>query len=151
MSRLPPTHSPHTHTHTHTHSEFCSEDNHDVDISPEAVPTSSFADYILEPVEVPNDKEKPDNDSATADSAKKPSNRSTMVIFAVDVSGSMCTTTEVPALQAEWTSVTGRGGGGGTRHISRLEAIKEAVSRHIERMALTDPQNKVSRSRDEIS
>ncbi len=82
-------------------------------------------------MEVPNDKEKPDNDSATADSAKKPSNCSTMVIFAVDVSGSMCTTTEVPALQAEWTSVTGRGGGGGTRHISRLEAIKEAVSRHL--------------------
>ncbi len=95
-------------------------------------------------MEAPNDEQKPDNDSATADSAKKPHNRSTMVIFAVDVSGSMSTTTEVPALQAEWTSVTGRGGGGGTRYISRLEAIKEAVSRHIERMALTDPQNKVS-------
>lgn len=119
-----------------------------MDIDPEAVPSTSTADYILEPVEPePSDEKQPDNDSATAKEAaatKKTPKRSTLVIFAVDVSGSMSTTTEVPALQAEWTSVTGRGGGGGgTRYISRLEAIKEAVSRHIERMALTEPQNKV--------
>ena len=97
------------------------------------------------PKDEEKDEEKPDNDSATAATdSKKPPKRGSLVIFAVDVSGSMSTTTEVPALQAEWTSATGRSGGGGTRYISRLEAIKEAVSRHIERMALTDPQNKVS-------
>lgn len=94
-----------------------------------------------------------------------------LVIFAVDISGSMCTTTEVPALQgitydlsinfllnipysvslsvmlismhcaAEWASAAGRGGG--TRYISRLEAIKEAVGRHLEHMALTNPNNTV--------
>ena len=45
---------------------------------------------------------------------------------------------------AEWVSAAGRGaGGGGTRHISRLEAIKEAVGRHLEHMALTNPNNTV--------
>ena len=134
-------------THCHFYSEFCSEENHDVDIDPEAVPSTSTADYILEPVEPePSDEKQPDNDSATVKKAaatKKTPKRSTLVIFAVDVSGSMSTTTEVPALQAEWTSVTGRSEGGGTRYISRLEAIKEAVSRHMERLALTEPQNKV--------
>ena len=57
----------------------------------------------------------------------------------------MSTTVEVPALQAEWSSVTGRGGGGGgPRYISRLEAIKEAVCRHLDHMSVTEPHNKVS-------
>jgi hypothetical protein len=54
----------------------------------------------------------------------------------------MCTTTEVPALQAEWASAAGRGGG--TRYVSRLEAIKEAVARHLDHMALTHPGNTVA-------
>ena len=50
---------------------------------------------------------------------------------------------------AEWSSVMGRSGGGGgggggqPRYISRLDAIKEAVSRHLEHMAVTEPNNKV--------
>ncbi len=111
-------------------------------MAPEAVPTTPCADYLLEPVEAPKDEEKkPDNNEANA--VTKKCGTGSLVIFAVDISGSMSTTTEVPALQAEWTAATGRGGGG-TRYISRLEAIKEAVSRQIERMALTDPLNKVS-------
>lgn len=43
---------------------------------------------------------------------------------------------------AEWTSVTGRSGGS-TRYVSRLEAIKEAVSRQLEHLAITEPKNKV--------
>ncbi len=39
----------------------------------------------------------------------------------------------------------GRGGGGGQRFVSRLDAVKEAVSRHLEHMAVTEPQNKVKR------
>ena len=38
--------------------------------------------------------------------------------------------------------MTGRSGGG-TRYISRLEAIKEAVSRQLEHLAITEPKNKV--------
>ncbi len=40
----------------------------------------------------------------------------------------------------------GRGGDGeGQRFVSRLEAVKEAVGRHLEHMAITEPQNKVRR------
>lgn len=114
-----------------------------------------MADYLLEPAEPDpqEDDEKkegadPDNEKDSkkaASESKSRSQRSNLVIFAVDISGSMSTTVEVPALQAEWSSVTGRGGGGtGPRYISRLEAIKEAVCRHLDHMSVTEPHNKVS-------
>ena len=136
-------------------SEFCGEENHGIELSPDAVPSDSVADYLLEPAEPEpsEDGEKesigPDNEKegkkASSGGGKGPSKKSNLVIFAVDVSGSMSTTVEVPALQAEWSSVTGRGGGGGggARYISRLEAIKEAVCRHLDHMSVTEPHNKV--------
>lgn len=47
---------------------------------------------------------------------------------------------------AEWSAAAGRGGGngGGPRYISRLDAIKEAVCRHMAHMAITEPHNKVA-------
>lgn len=55
----------------------------------------------------------------------------------------ICTHTRTHTHVAEWTSVTGRSGGG-IRYVSRLEAIKEAVSRQLEHLAITEPKNKVS-------
>lgn len=53
--------------------------------------------------------------------------------------------TNLPIILAEWASATGRGGGGGgTRHISRLECLKEAISRHMDHLAVTDPDTKVA-------
>jgi transcription elongation factor Elf1 len=134
--------------------EFCGQENTPNHLSLEAVPQSHCADYLLEPAAAVTGGEKeegvaegrskgPDNDAGAVgkkgESEKKKAGG--LVIFAVDVSGSMCTTTEVPALQAEWASAAGRGGG--TKHISRLEAIKQAVDRHLEHMALTNPDNTV--------
>ena len=116
-------------------------------MSSETVPGDSVADYLLEPAEPePKKGEEPTNEKDVATGDKdtiKRSQRSNLVIFAVDISGSMSTTVEVPALQAEWMSAAGRGGGG-TQYISRLESIKEAVSRHLQHMAVTEPNNKVS-------
>ena len=108
-----------------------------------------MADYLLQPAPQEEAEEKeessPDNDKEKGGAGKEArSTRSNLVIFAVDISGSMSTTVEVPALQAEWSSVTGRGGGGGARYISRLEAIKEAVCRHLDHMSVTEPRNKVN-------
>jgi hypothetical protein len=79
-----------------------------------------MVDFILEP---------PQN--VTVDDATE----SGMVIFCVDISGSMCLTTQVPALQAEWKAV--RDGGdkyfGGRKnemYISRLECVQAAVKRY---------------------
>ena len=116
-----------------------------------------MTDYLLQPAEQePQDDEKeeaaPDNEKGKKGESKARSQRSNLVIFAVDISGSMSTTVEVPALQAEWSSVTGRGGGGGgPRYISRLEAIKEAVCRHLDHMSITEPRNKVSRACEHTS
>ena len=76
-----------------------------------SVPSGSIADYLLEGVEggeggeggegeVGSDNEAATKNGAAAAAATKPkAQRSSLVMFAVDISGSMCTTTEVPALQ----------------------------------------------------
>ena len=99
-----------------TSSEFCGEKNEDVDMALEGVPDTSTTDYLLEPAEEEEEEEKEgkedgsDNevDGKKEKGASKPSGRrNNLVIFAVDVSGSMCTTTEVPELQGTfYTSVT---------------------------------------------
>jgi len=85
-------------------SEFCGAENADVDMAVDAVPQEGVVDYLLEPAEPPEEEEKPDNDTlekkGTAGAERKRGRRG-LVIFAVDISGSMSTTTEVPALQGE--------------------------------------------------
>ena len=84
-------------------SEFCGEQNHDLGISPDEVPPASQAvcDYLLESGKV---EEKETGEGGAAE--KNPNNekeqvseRSSLVIFAVDISGSMSSTTTVPDLQ----------------------------------------------------
>ena len=87
----------------YTRSEFCGQDNTRVELTADAVPEGAVADYLLEPAEVPKKKEAgpeagPDNEKAEKEKVK---HQSTLVIFAVDVSGSMSSTTEVPALQGK--------------------------------------------------
>ena len=79
----------------------------------ENVPENSVCDYLLEPVEKEEEEEeeeqekaedkgqKPDNETSDskAEASKSAAGRSSLVIFAVDVSGSMSTTTTVPDLQ----------------------------------------------------
>ena len=78
-------------------------------MSVDAVPQDGVVDYLLEPAEPPEEEEEeedetPDNDvtekKAAAGSGGR-RGRGGLVIFAVDVSGSMSSTTEVPALQGE--------------------------------------------------
>jgi hypothetical protein len=113
--------------------EFCGHISEELDISSDEVPSTSMVDFILEP---------PQN--VTVDDATE----SGMVIFCVDISGSMCLTTQVPALQAEWKAV--RDGGdkyfGGRKnemYISRLECVQAAVKRQLERIQLEHPNQKV--------
>ena len=83
----------------YTNSEFCGEENHDVDVSLEDIPNESVCDYLLEAAEE-EEKEIPDKEGKKTESkGKKTSGRSNLVIFAVDVSGSMSSTITVPDLQ----------------------------------------------------
>lgn len=72
------------------------------------MPQSHCADYLLEPVpasegekEGESEGGKGSDSEAGAEGKSESSVKKTggLVIFAVDISGSMCTTTEVPALQ----------------------------------------------------
>lgn len=59
-----------------------------------------MCDYLLEPVKVEEaDKKEEGKEEAEKPDNEKVSKRSSLVIFAVDISGSMSTTTTVPGLQ----------------------------------------------------
>lgn len=75
-------------------------------MSLDSVPETSVSDYLLEPAETEEEEEEKEGEKADNDASKgktKASNaserRSSLVIFAVDVSGSMSSTTTVPELQ----------------------------------------------------
>ena len=77
-------------------------------MSVDAVPQDGVVDYLLEPADLPEEEEeeeeKPDNDvteKKDAAGGRVRRGRGGLVIFAVDVSGSMSSTTKVPALQGE--------------------------------------------------
>lgn len=84
-------------------SEFCGHQN-EVPLLPTDTPTSNAVEYEIEPAPKTEDEdseEKPDNETAGA-TKQKPADsgrRNHLVIFTVDISGSMNITTEVPALQ----------------------------------------------------
>ena len=91
-------------------SEFCGEKNHDVDMPLEAVPQDSVCDYLLESAEVEEEEEgkgkgegegSEKSDEKAEARSRKGVGRSSLVIFAVDISGSMSTTTTVPDLQGQ--------------------------------------------------
>ena len=82
------------------------------------VPQTHSVDHLLEPVTPPEDEEaekeaekekergekKPDNEAGAKGKGcgdAKGKQKSNLVIFAVDISGSMSTTTQVPALQCK--------------------------------------------------
>ena len=68
-------------------------------MTPEAIPSgAAWVDYLLAPPDVKEDK----SAEASEKGAAKVGHGSSLVIFAIDVSGSMAATTEVPALQGEW-------------------------------------------------
>ena len=86
-------------------SEFCGHQNVDISLSPGSTPDKNAVEYELEPapkMEEEDEEEKPDNE-ATATEKRKPKSdggrRDHLVIFTVDISGSMNITTEVKELQ----------------------------------------------------
>eukprot|EP00727_Mastigamoeba_balamuthi_P004461 m51a1_g14012 putative ras gtpase (969) ;mRNA; r:1089721-1092844 len=103
--------------------EMCGERN---ESGADEVPATAAYDYMIAP--------------APATSGESNS----LMVFCIDISGSMCVTTEVPQIQAEWTRA--RTGGGGDKdgsHVSRLQCVKAAVDAHLERLQRTQPEKKV--------
>ncbi len=138
--------------------EFCAHENR-VRAEPQELPHAGqeVCDYMLAPPAQPQGAAV----AATDDS---------LVVFCIDVSGSMCVTEEVPPLQAEWMRMSKIGAGGGAAgarsedstslnpdnadqympgqrrdalYVSRLQCVKAAVDTHLERLARTHPSKRV--------
>lgn len=62
-----------------------------------------------------------------------------VVIFCIDRSGSMSTMDPIPQIQTEWKTAQGET----MKNITRMEAMIEAVSTHINRLAILSPNKKV--------
>lgn len=123
--------------------EFCNHRNSISNMSEHELPKHQVLEYLLEPP-APKDQHKEDNE---------------LVIFCVDVSGSMCVTAEIPALQAEWAKLRGVGSApeqssnlnpegadqylpGQRRdaaYLSRLQCMKAALDMHLERLHKLHP------------
>ncbi|ELR11576.1 Ras subfamily protein [Acanthamoeba castellanii str. Neff] len=107
--------------------------------------------------------------SSSVTTAAKPPPAVRLIVFCMDISGSMCVSTEVPALQNEWKAL--RQGGGKSKeeknkeinasfnaensyqymprenrnasYISRLECMQAAVDTHLQRLKVQSPNKKV--------
>jgi hypothetical protein len=66
--------------------EFCNNDNTEIALEPQEIPQNKSVDYLIEPGEESDDGKLEDRG---------------LVCFVIDISGSMCVTTEVEELMGE--------------------------------------------------
>ncbi|KJE95673.1 ras-like protein 2 [Capsaspora owczarzaki ATCC 30864] len=119
--------------------EFCGHEN--ANIHAGEVPDQPTVDYILESV-APSMSQSQDT---------------SLVVYCLDISGSMCVTTELPRLQSEWRAARTTTGSDapvsadqylpgetrGAKYMSRLQCIQEAVSRNLQRIHDENPNRRV--------
>ena len=121
--------------------EFCGHQNTELQLDEEEIPPKDQAvsEFMLEAAEMKEGKEG-------------------VIVYCVDISGSMCVTTEIPAVQSEWKKLRAQKAGGNEKpaadqylpgerrdieYISRLDCIKAAVLTQLERIAIENANKKV--------
>ncbi|XP_038074150.1 circularly permutated Ras protein 1-like [Patiria miniata] len=114
--------------------EFCGHINEGLDVVEEEIPKEKSVDYLMEAA--------PAKAAAAEGDAKASLSGTGTVVYCIDTSGSMSSTTQISALQSEWMAVQGIGGGG-PKYVSRLDCMKMAVTRQLERYELEHPDKKV--------
>jgi small GTP-binding protein len=122
--------------------DFCGHTNMDLMLEDEEIPKTEITEYMLTP---PPSLNGPKDES--------------FVIFCLDVSGSMCVTVEIPALQGEWKKLRTKrdqhllnpegaeqrlpNEKSGTQYMSRLQCMIAAVSEHILQLVVRHPERRV--------
>ncbi|CAH1791039.1 unnamed protein product [Owenia fusiformis] len=106
--------------------EFCDYNNIDIDIDANEMPTHPDVDYIISSPDV---------------TAQEVTGQG-ILVYCVDVSGSMCMSTNIPSLQAEWSSI--RSGSIKKQYISRLQCVQTAIKRQLERLKIENPEKRVA-------
>eukprot|EP00054_Salpingoeca_dolichothecata_P012110 m.67239 g.67239 ORF g.67239 m.67239 type:complete len:842 (-) comp19789_c0_seq2:154-2679(-) len=110
--------------------EFCSTSN-SVNITDEDIPAGDVVDYLLKPA--------PKVKASQVD----PSMDTSLMVFCIDVSGSMSCTIPVPALMDVWSNLRDASSSSGTKYISRLHCIKVAVKKQIDHLVAVSPRRRV--------
>lgn len=131
--------------------EFCGFANR-VDLDEGEIPHEQTVDYVVKPPAAV-----PDAAAAAASSASAPPN----IVFAIDVSGSMCVTLEVDgrhdfkgtaernardraaAGAAGWAPSADRRTGKAVTHVSRLQCLQIAIEAQIKKIARETPEKRV--------
>ncbi|EGG24575.1 type A von Willebrand factor domain-containing protein [Cavenderia fasciculata] len=118
--------------------EFCSQVNKDIKLASDEIPGKNDVEYIL-------------STPATAAEAKG-SREESIIVYCIDVSGSMGITSEIPSLQTEWKNLRAKGRGGAAAapsssssasFISRLECIQTSIPTMLDRLNLQYPNKRV--------
>ncbi|GAM23510.1 hypothetical protein SAMD00019534_066850 [Acytostelium subglobosum LB1] len=105
--------------------EFCGEIT-TFTMSEEEIPKSNMVDYIIEPAPV---------------SSKPTSGDDSMVIFCVDISGSMQCTSEVPK---ELKLRAGKGEKNTSRYVSRLQCVQYGIEEQLQALEEASPGRRVA-------
>eukprot|EP00049_Salpingoeca_infusionum_P015123 m.290260 g.290260 ORF g.290260 m.290260 type:complete len:966 (+) comp15816_c0_seq16:132-3029(+) len=112
---------------------FCHHVNSLVDLTAVHFPFTHHADFQLaSPVtQTPSPGE-----AATRDN--------NLVVFCIDISGSMNCTLEVPSLLSEWASAKGGASAQGPKYVSRLDCVKSAVIKQLQHLSTQHPNRRVA-------
>lgn len=123
--------------------EFCDTQNKGLDTTPEEVPKGESFDFVLVPAkETKEEVVEEAEETAKGEATSEKEESKGIVVYCMDISGSMDTTVRLPDLQAEWRNARDR-----RSHqdnvVTRLKAIKDAVRRQLDRLKLEHPKKKV--------
>ncbi|KAN0035722.1 hypothetical protein ACTA71_005010 [Dictyostelium dimigraforme] len=114
--------------------EFCKYTNDNVLLEIGEIPNKDSVEYVLS---------SPSSSSGGNDGSKR---EESIIIYCIDVSGSMGITTEVPSLQSEWVNAKKGVKGGassGPSYISRLECVQSSIPTMIDRLSIQYPNKRV--------
>ncbi|XP_053394854.1 circularly permutated Ras protein 1-like isoform X4 [Mercenaria mercenaria] len=123
--------------------EFCEHKNTGLDITPEEIPKGDSFDFVLTPARQETEEGEAEGATKGETTPEKKEESKGMVVYCMDISGSMSCTVRLPELQAQWRNARDR-----TSHsdnsVSRLKAIKDAARRQLERMKIEYPNKQVA-------
>ncbi|KAM9965776.1 hypothetical protein ACTFIR_005950 [Dictyostelium discoideum] len=112
--------------------EFCKYSNSNILLEQGEIPNKDSVEYVLSSPST----------SSTTDGSKR---EESIIIYCIDVSGSMGITTEVPSLQSEWVNAKKgvKGASSGPSYISRLECVQSSIPTMIDRLSIQYPNKRV--------
>ncbi|XP_064603913.1 LOW QUALITY PROTEIN: circularly permutated Ras protein 1-like [Liolophura sinensis] len=112
--------------------DFCNHHNKDLSLTEGEIPEGPSFDFMLSPAPVEN-------------TIKDLQSSDGIVVFCIDISGSMDTNAQIPKFQAMWRKMRDGFSPDADKDWTktRLECIKEAVTRQLESLQVENPKKRV--------